>query len=62
MILRIWKAKVPNNALRNVSLDDSDDGILIIQKTKITTCDILGSIASKNKIQTTSENIPFELV
>ena len=40
-----------------ISLDSSDDAILIIQKIKITTCDFPGCVAGANKIQTTSENI-----
>ena len=40
-----------------ISLDSSDDAILIIQKIKITTCDFPGCDAGANKIQTTSENI-----
>ena len=39
-----------------------DDVILIIQKTKIKTCDVPGCVASANKIQITAENISFKLI
>ena len=51
------KRKDLNNVWRNISLDSSDDAILILQNTKITTCDVPGCVAGANKSQTTYENI-----
>ena len=51
------KRKYLNNVWRNISLDSSDDAILILQNTKITTCDVPGCVAGANKSQTTYENI-----
>ena len=51
------KRKDLNNDWRNISLDSSDDAILILQNTKITTCDVQGCVAGANKSQTTYENI-----
>ena len=44
-----------NKTWCNISLDRYVNAILIIHKTKITTCDVLGCVADANKIQTTSE-------
>ena len=51
------KQKYLNNVWRNISLDSSDDAIVILQNTKKTTCDVPGCVAGANKSQTTYENI-----
>ena len=43
-----------------ISLDSSDFAIL--QKTKITTCDIPGCVAGAQKIQTISDNISLKFI
>ena len=42
-----------------MSNDSSDGAIFIIQKTKITTCDVQGCEADANIIQTTPKNIYY---
>ena len=43
-----------------ISLDSSEFAIL--QKTKITTCDIPGCVAGAQKIQTISDNISLKFI
>ena len=47
----LGKQKYLNNVWRNISLDSSDDAIVILQNTKITTCNVPGCVASANKSQ-----------
>ena len=51
------KRKYLNNVWRNISMDSSDDVILILQNTQITTSNVPGCVAGANKSQTTYENI-----
>ena len=51
------KQKYLNNVWRNISLDSSDDAIVILQNTKKTTCDVPGCVAGANKRQTTYEKL-----
>ena len=53
----LGQQKYLNNVWRIISLDSSDDAILILQNTKITTSNVPGFVASANKNQTTYENI-----
>ena len=51
------KQKYLNNVWRNISLDSSDDAIVILQSTKKTTCDVPGCVAGANKSQTPYEKL-----
>ena len=53
----LGQQKYLNNVWSNISLDSSDDAIVILQNTKITTCDVPGCVAGANKSQTKYENI-----
>ena len=45
------KRKYLNNVWRNISLDGSDDAILILQNTKVMTSNVPGCVAGENKSQ-----------
>ena len=55
--LRICKAKDIDIVWRNIYLGSSNNAILILQNTAITTCYVPGYVAGANKSQATYENI-----